>query len=205
MTTSFEGFKPLQRVGAPQALSRTGLPPPCPVIWRRIPYATGIDVIQPPVKVSIRSTRFTCDVTMPKYSFLVRYLIFAGALPFFACTLLVLLPLLPRFDAQALFRSYALVILSFLCGAHWGQAIAARGKAPLNLFLASNGLVLLLWLAHVFLPGTPFLLLVLLELALLLRIDHRLRASELIDHWYYITRTRITLIVAICVVLVLLA
>jgi len=141
---------------------------------------------------------------MPGYSSLVRLLVFAGALPFIACTLLVLLPLLPSGDVRTLFDSYALVILSFLCGAHWGQGIAARGIAPLNLFLVSNALVLLLWLAHAFLPATPFLLLVLLELWLLLWIDRCLYASELIDQWYYITRIRITLIVAICVVLVLL-
>jgi hypothetical protein len=142
---------------------------------------------------------------MPGYSSLVRLLVFAGALPFIACTLLVLLPLLPAVDVRALFDSYALVILAFLCGAHWGQGIVARGTAPLNLFLVSNALVLLLWLAHAFLPATPFLLLVLLELWLLLWIDRCLYASELIDQWYYITRIRITLIVAICVVLVLLA
>lgn len=142
---------------------------------------------------------------MPGYSSLVRLLVFAGALPFIACTLLVLLPLLPAVDVRSLFDSYALVILAFLCGAHWGQGIAARGTAPLNLFLASNALVVLLWLTHAFLPATPFLLLVLLTLALLLWIDHRLYASELIDYWYYLTRIRITLIVAICVVLVLLA
>ena len=142
---------------------------------------------------------------MPGYSSLVRLLVFAGALPFFASAVLVLLPVLPALDAVALFRSYALVILCFLCGAHWGQGLAAKGGAPLNLFLASNALVLLLWLGNAFLPASAFLLLVLLELVLLLGIDRRLFQHELIDHWYYVTRIRITLIVAACVLLVLLA
>jgi hypothetical protein len=142
---------------------------------------------------------------MPAYSSLVRVLVFAGALPFLASALLVQLPLLPGFDALALFRTYALVIVSFLCGVHWGQGLAARGAAPLNLFLASNALVLLLWLASALLPVNMFLLLVLVELALLLWIDRRLFRHELIDHWYYITRIRITLIVATCVLLVLLS
>lgn len=142
---------------------------------------------------------------MPGYSSLVRALVFAGALPFIAATLLVLLPVLPAFDARALFESWTLVILAFLCGAHWGQGIAARGKTPLNLFIASNLLAVLLWLVHVFLPGTAFLLLALLELALLLWIDRRLHAHELIDQWYYLTRVRISVIVGSCVLLVLLA
>jgi hypothetical protein len=62
----------------------------------------------------------------------------------------------------------------------------------------------LLWLCHVLLSGTPFLLLALLALLLLLVIDSRLYAHGLIDQWYYLTRVRITVIVAICVLLVLL-
>lgn len=140
------------------------------------------------------------------YSLLVRCLVYAGALPFIATAALVMLPpLLPGLDAAALFASYALVILSFLCGVHWGQGLAAQGRVPLNLFVLSNALVVLLWLAHAFLTPTVFLALVLLELLLLLWIDRRLFTDGLIDPWYYRTRIRITLLVFSCTTLVLLS
>lgn len=146
------------------------------------------------------------ETSMVGYKLLVRCLVYAGALPFVGTALLVLLPrLLPALDATALFTSYALVILSFLCGVHWGQGLAVQGRAPLNLFVLSNALVVLLWLAHAFLSATVFLALVLLELLLLLWIDRRLFSNGLIEPWYYRTRIRITLLVFICTSLVLLS
>lgn len=142
---------------------------------------------------------------MPHYAVLVRTLVYAGALPFMGSALLVLLPLLPALDASGLFQRYLLVILTFLCGVHWGQGLAARGQLPVNVFLLSNALVVLLWLAEFFLPLRWFLLLALVVLGLLVWIDRTLHAVEAIDHWYYLTRQRISWIVGSCVAMVLLA
>ena len=71
--------------------------------------------------------------------------------------------------------------------------------APL-FFAVTNVLVLALWLTHQLLSDTVFQLLVLLELVLLLAMDHWLQRAGLLPRWYIATRVRITVIVALCVI-----
>jgi len=142
---------------------------------------------------------------MFRHEYLVRFLVFAGVLPFVAAAALVLMPLLPGINARALFDSYLLVILCFLCGSHWGLGLALPGRLPLNVFLLSNAMVLLLWLSHLLLPASLFQLVALAVLLLLLWVDRRLHAAAVIHTWYFIARRRVTLLVALCVGIVLLA
>jgi hypothetical protein len=145
-----------------------------------------------------------CD-SMAGSTHLVHALVYAGAIPFIGLALLAHVPAVAELDPVVLFQSYALVIVSFLCGAHWGLGLAARGKAPLNLFLTSNALVVLLWLVHALLPAGAFMLLFCSELLVLLLIDRRLRSAGLLDPWYYVLRVRISAIVAGAVVVILAA
>lgn len=142
---------------------------------------------------------------MSRSNLVINSLVFAGALPFIALLLLHFLPLLPGFGAMRLFDAYALVILSFLCGSHWGAGITGSGRLAPVFFVVTNVLVLLLWLTQQLLSSTVFHLLVLLELALLLALDHWLRRVGLLPSWYIATRIRITVIVALCMLAALVA
>ena len=135
----------------------------------------------------------------------VNTLVFAGALPFIGLLLLHAVPLLPGFGATQMFNSYALVILSFLCGSHWGAGITGSGRLAPVFFVVTNVLVLVLWLTHQWLSSTAFQLVALLELGLLLAMDHWLQRAGLLPRWYLDTRIRITVIVALCVLVALFA
>lgn len=136
---------------------------------------------------------------MSRSNLVINSLVFAGSLPFIGLLLLHFVPLLPGTDAIGLFDAYALVILSFLCGSHWGAGITSSGRLAPVFFVVTNLLVLLLWLTQQLLPASVFHLLVLLELGLLLAIDHWLQRVGLLPSWYIVTRIRITVIVALCV------
>lgn len=136
---------------------------------------------------------------MSRSNLVINTLVFAGALPFIGLLLLQWLPLLPGLDATQLFNGYALVILGFLCGSHWGAGIVGSGRLAPVFYVITNVLVLLLWLMHEWLSTTMFQLIVLVELGLLLAMDHWLQRAGLLPQWYMATRIRITVIVAICV------
>ncbi len=142
---------------------------------------------------------------MARSNLVINTLVFAGALPFLALLLQQWVPLLPGIDAMRLFNGYALVILSFLCGSHWGAGINGSSRLAPVFFVITNVLVLLLWLTHEWLSAAVFQLVVLLELGLLLAMDHWLQRAGLLPQWYVVTRIRITIIVAFCVLAALVA
>lgn len=72
---------------------------------------------------------------------------FLGLIPFIGSTLIHLIGLTSGFDVQTIFITYSAVILSFLCGAIWGQVLEqptqAKGK---TLLVCSNIVALVAWL-----------------------------------------------------------
>jgi hypothetical protein len=89
---------------------------------------------------------------------LTRPLAFAGAFPFVFAALLIFsgqktLPVIG--NVQNLATSYALLILAFMAGAHWGQYLSGA-KTSLNLFLLSNALTLAGWFAYLLLSPQLF-------------------------------------------------
>ena len=125
-------------------------------------------------------------------------LAWAGALPF-----LVLLALsLARVDAlpaagavDAITASYALVIVSFMAGTHWGLAVAHLRERPNRLLLASNAITLAAWGAWLLLEPLAALAVAAGAFALLVVVDYRLRERRLIDADYLALRRNVSLLV----------
>lgn len=124
-------------------------------------------------------------------------LTYAGALPFVACAMMpyVGLPELANigtFDYIA--RVYALAIVCFLAGAHWGTFLYRRDESPDNLFITSNTIFLAAFFA--FLLDAPVLTLFILVLAFLclLFVDYRLLRAGLLTSYYFRMRANATAI-----------
>lgn len=132
----------------------------------------------------------------------------AGTLPFVACALLPLLgvdsvPPLGPLDAVA--SSYALAIIAFLAGAHWGNYLAAREQSPLNLFVSSNVIFLFAWIAFVGASLAGAIVAQLIAFLLLLLIDYRLKGKGIISNHYFRTRATATAIACVSLLVVLIA
>lgn len=135
--------------------------------------------------------------------FLPLLLIFSGSLPFITGTLLLLLgfealPLIGNV-AHAI-AAYGLVIVVFLTGIHWGQQLSLGRTAP-GLFIYSNILAVLSWLAWLLLPLQYFLVFLTVPQILILAIDHSLYMQAVLKKDYIIFRSLITGIVIICLFL----
>ena len=130
----------------------------------------------------------------PKFMWQTRGLTFAGALPFFLALLLVLFPQF-GFDGVYLATSYAALIISFLSGTHWMQALKASDATLSPLLIKSNLVTLLAWAALLFLPNIGTLLLHALCFLYLFFLDHNLFKRGYVPQWYYTLRRSITLIV----------
>ncbi|MGA0934762.1 MAG: DUF3429 domain-containing protein [Pseudohongiellaceae bacterium] len=134
------------------------------------------------------------------YKNLSHQLVIAGVLPFVAGTLLLLAGIrsLPGLgDTENVIASYALVISVFLTGIHWGQHLS-RGNMPINLFITSNVIAVLIWISWLILPVFAFLFFVVAVLVIMLIIDRRLFRDSIITRTYVVTRTVITGIVMTC-------
>ncbi len=118
-------------------------------------------------------------------------LAFAGAMPFLASALLIVIGIeeiapLGRLDAVA--SSYGLAIVSFLAGVHWATDLyGKRGTKP-NLFVTSNVILLSVWFAYVLVSIPWQLLPQALALIVLVLIDRRLQQQEIISTDYLRTR-----------------
>lgn len=128
-------------------------------------------------------------------------LTYAGALPFIACALLPLLGVRsfgPLGSVAFIAAVYALVIVSFMAGVHWGTALyRPRPEGPVNLFLSSNAVTIAIWL--VFLTATPKIALLasILAFLFLLWVDYRLHSIDLLTAHYLQTRRNVTVLVVV--------
>ena len=132
-------------------------------------------------------------------SYLPHALIFSGSLPFIAGALLLLvgfdaLPLLGKLSD--IISAYGLVIVIFLTGIHWGQQLSL-GKAASGLFISSNLLAVLVWLAWLVMPDRYFLVFLSVPLVVMLVIDRGLYRAGVINRDYVMSRAIITGIVII--------
>lgn len=132
-------------------------------------------------------------------------LAYAGTLPFLACALLPLIGVkaIPPIGALDFIAAvYALTIVSFMAGVHWGTALyQPPTEWPVNLLLSSNVVTITVWLA--FLVTTPDITLItgILAFLYLLWIDHHLYRRCLITDDYWQTRRRVTALVVIALLL----
>lgn len=128
-----------------------------------------------------------------------RWLTFAGAIPFIACSAaLWLAPNQYRSFTVNILTAYAAVILSFLGGIQWGMAVNLIHTAPKsarNIFLLSVVPSLLAW-AMLLLPEPRTRILVAIFLfAFVWVIDALLNVQKLIPPWFFKLRSTISLIV----------
>ena len=136
---------------------------------------------------------------------LYNFLALAGTLPFIGCALLPLFgvsEIAPLGPLDSVANSYGLLV-SFMAGAHWGQFLTGNQTAPVNLFISSNVIALLVWFAYL---GAGVKLAIagqLLAFLTLLSIDYRLRSADIISQKYWRTRMTVTSIVVLSQLLII--
>jgi len=126
-----------------------------------------------------------------------RLLALAGAMPFWLCTLALLLGLdgvgWVGVAASQLLASYTLLIVSFMAGTLW-QRHNTRTTA------LSNLIALLAWFSYWVLPLASFLLVAAVLFSWLLQIDGQRYRSGMLSHHYWQTRKAVTLLVCLALV-----
>ena len=133
-------------------------------------------------------------------------LTYGGVLPFVGCALM------PIFGLQELWTlgtydyiaaSYGLAIVCFLCGAHWGTYLYHRVKAPDNLFVTSNVIVVACWFAFLMAAKAVTLFVLILALLCLLLFDYRLLKAGVLTHYYFRMRTIATAIAVVALAIII--
>lgn len=133
------------------------------------------------------------------------YLTYAGAIPFVFCAICLLsgvtqIPLLG--SVEQVLSIYALVISTFLAGAHWGQHLQ-MDKGPFGLILpiSSNLLAVLLWIGFLVLAFKALMIMFVAAFLSLLIIDNRLFHADLISRHYFQTRVIVSTIVIVALII----
>lgn len=132
---------------------------------------------------------------------LYRILAFSGALPFIASALALYMGLnnVPLLGAvNHVVATYALVIVVFMAGTHWGGYLNGQHNAPINLLLFSNVVTVFAWLVFLSASVMVALLVYTVVFIVLLWIDYKLYQADLISPDYWLTRRNVTVIVIVC-------
>lgn len=140
---------------------------------------------------------------MTDRTLLVNALTYAGALPFAAMLLAVLLgvnnlPLLGSPTEVSLI--YGAVIASFLAGSHWGIFIAFGDKIGSAVAIISNCAAILIWISVLIFPDVLSLSVLALVFAGLLLVDFKLAKAAAIAQGYLTLRIRITSLVVLLLI-----
>lgn len=94
--------------------------------------------------------------------------------------------------------AYALMILSFMAGVHWGQHLGRDDKWLRVLPLASNAVALLGWLAFIALSNQATMYAFVVLFIAVLVVDWLLEIEGLITAGYFKLRCLITAVVCLC-------
>ncbi|MEM8817046.1 MAG: DUF3429 domain-containing protein [Pseudomonadota bacterium] len=140
---------------------------------------------------------------------LIKFLTYAGALPFLACALLPYVGI-ERLGAVGrgeeilvadILLSYGLAISSFLAGTLWASELHSPGRTRLPLLLLSNALLLVTWLTALAAPLGIALVTQIVVFGVLLLADRQVFAAGGLDVDYWRLRRRITAIVLLALLL----
>lgn len=129
----------------------------------------------------------------PRNTFLAQLLAYGGVMPLVAAIFAQYMKL--DMDALGLARSYAAVIISFLCGTHWGLFIGHSNKVPHNLFITSTFAAVAGWISLLLPEIKTALVMQSLCFLYLMVLDYRMKRSGLLPAWYYALRHNATAIV----------
>ncbi len=133
---------------------------------------------------------------------LAKYLTYFGILPFlFALLSELFIDQVWGIRVDQILLVYGAVIVSFISGIHWGLYLFKA--SPINLFIHSNIITLLAWVAALLGPIIGNVILILC-LGYLLFLDKKLYSEQLIDSWYFRLRARVTSVVVAILLLSLL-
>lgn len=124
----------------------------------------------------------------PKYACVLTYL---GALPF-GIGMILLMNGVYQEKVSHILCAYGAIIVSFICGIHWGIGMTHQGKKTTWLLASSNGITLIAWGCLIF-PSPPIALMTLgFCLFFLLLIDQKLYTLNQTDEWFIRMRRRVT-------------
>ena len=126
------------------------------------------------------------------------WLITLGAIPFILGAILALLDIQNLIFLGELFyviNSYALIIVIFMSGVHWGICLSSKQSNLTYLLLTSNAISILSWLAFLIVSTPIIFILFSVAFLSLLIIDIRLYSQEVIPKHYFITRCVVTTVV----------
>ncbi|MEM8983519.1 MAG: DUF3429 domain-containing protein, partial [Pseudomonadota bacterium] len=121
-----------------------------------------------------------------------RPLAFSGLLPFVVISAMLALgvsevpivgPLLP------VLSSYALLIVAFMAGTHWGICVTSNTPLRGPIFLLSNAIALAAWFAHLITMAPLELVIDAGALIGLLVVEHRFQQPLAVDEQYLKLRT----------------
>lgn len=128
-----------------------------------------------------------------------RTLPFLGLAPFVGATGLLYagMDTLPGLGpVDTLLSSYALLIVAFMAGTHWGLAVGRSRDVDVPLYLPSNVVALTAWFAHLLAPLPVELVVDAAALVVLVVIEHGFARPLGIDDEYLRLRTQVSALAA---------
>ena len=135
---------------------------------------------------------------------LYTYLAYAGSIPFiiFAGLLTNGIDTIPLIGStRTILSVYSVVIASFMAGSYWGQHLHFGSKWSWYLPIISNITALFLWMGFILLPFKLLLITIELSFILMLLVDQKLYFAGLNSRKYFQTRSVVTGIVVISLLL----
>jgi hypothetical protein len=129
-----------------------------------------------------------------------KYLALAGTLPFILCTFVVNSPSssmeMLEWSIMAL-HSYGLIIVTFMCGTHWGLYLVTHQQCQWNLLVISNLITLACWFCYLSEHGTLIIASQICAFLALIFIDAQLHQHKILNTDYFKTRGSMTAIVVL--------
>jgi hypothetical protein len=132
---------------------------------------------------------------------LAKILTYSGTLPIIASAVAYYFPV-AGWDSTLIARTYAAIIISFLCGIHWAAYFFFAEKCPRNLLITSNVVALLAWASLLVPQASITILLQALCFLYLLTLDLKLRDACILPPWFYSLRRNATIIVVLCLAII---
>lgn len=129
-----------------------------------------------------------------------QILTYSGIIPFLLLGIAVIFHFNHLNYSLALF-TYGGIILSFLCGIHWGIFLFFSQSCSRNLFIQSNAISLLGWLSILFGVSYYSVVLQVLCFLYLLILDLELYRNKVIPLWFFHIRRNATVVVSLLLII----